>query len=302
MHEIEKWAKEKPLNVVTIAHQCVSSAETLYEILNFSKLSNLPEFFPNYPSISEWLTLYRSHKKNQAILFSHIQHVNDFGKTLYQISKNLNSRTLEKNPERQKPFTKKQKNEAIEHFYKISLTDIVTENLDDQNLHESTEAKKIRSSPVLLFDLKVLLPSLLLYREHPTMLYRKARLGDIGAIDNLLRIDKAIICDKRISKIIFNASAKVDKSTFDRLVNALHGTPVNKISMQRYKVFVSGFLSVFSELLGHRLSAPEIQELFNAYAIDKQIDDLIDPDLQDSPEAFSKAIQRERVLWKPFFS
>ena len=51
-------------------------------------------------------------------------------------------------------------------------------------------------------------------------------------------------------------------------------------------------------LMGHKLNEPEIRSLFDAVARDTGKGE-IDTEIPESPEAFAKAIQRERTFWMP---
>lgn len=137
--------------------------------------------------------------------------------------------------------------------------------------------------------------------EYPTFLLRRARLGDLDALCNLLRIDKSILCDPRIGEHIYQSSLLEDRTKFEKIVNALQGNLSGKYDLQKTKYIIAGFISVVSERFEHRLTAPEIQEIFNEVAVARGNGDLIDSDLPDSPEAFSKAIQRERSFWNKIF-
>lgn len=138
------------------------------------------------------------------------------------------------------------------------------------------------------------------FREHPTKFYRCARLGDLDALDNLLRIDKAILCDPRISKHIYLASLEKNTSNFEKLAKTLTGNLSDRLNPQRTKFILAGFLSVFSEKLDHGLSAPDIRALFDAVAVDMSGDLLNGTDLPDSPEIFTCLVNRERKLWQHF--
>ena len=57
---------------------------------------------------------------------------------------------------------------------------------------------------------------------------------------------------------------------------------------------MAGLISYFAELSGYKLTAPEIQKLFDAVAHDFDTSKLIDYDLPEQPESFSKVIQRQK--------
>ena len=77
------------------------------------------------------------------------------------------------------------------------------------------------------------------------------------------------------------------------MLKALANGPRKK-SSHTSKIFTAGFISLVSELLGHRLTSTDIRELFNAAAVDMGRYEQIDEDLPTSHEAFSKSIQRVR--------
>ena len=147
--------------------------------------------------------------------------------------------------------------------------------------------------------MKIVLPVWLLYGKNPATIYRQATQGNLQALEDMLRFDKMQVQNPRINKwIYFHACAK-NMPKLSILFDAIAGHPRSRLSLRRVKYLLAGYISVSSELFGHRLTAPEIQSLFDAVAIDYGVDALRDQDLPDSPEAFSKAIQRERDFWLP---
>ena len=139
-----------------------------------------------------------------------------------------------------------------------------------------------------------------LFRKHPTKLYRRARLGNLVALDNLLRIDKAVLCDPQISKHLYFASAAKNRSKFEKLAKAVEGNLSERLNGKKTKLILAGFLSVFSEKLGYKLSATDIRALFDAVVADRGSGESIDTDLPKSLEAFSRAVNRERKFWQNF--
>ena len=188
---------------------------------------------------------------------------------------------------------------SLEEIYKI-LVSYVKNDIDDTPLNDEAREYVLENivAPEFLFLMKVDFPCLFLYHESPGRIFRKARLGDPDSLDKLLRLDKTIIQHPRISKWFSHYSSKEDKRLIGNLSEAIPKPPRPKISLNKEKYRIAGFISYFTELLGKRLNAPEIQSLFNAVAIDYGIDVLIDSDLPDSPEAFEKAVRRERNIWK----
>lgn len=150
-----------------------------------------------------------------------------------------------------------------------------------------------------LFIMKIVLPAWLLYGKNYVAVYRQATQGNLQALEELLRLDKIQIQNPRINKWIYLHACNRNNLKLKTILDAIAGPPRKKISLQRVKYLLAGLISVSSELFGQRLTAPEIQSLFDAVAVDYGVDPLRDPDLPESPEAFSKAIQRERDFWLP---
>ena len=168
----------------------------------------------------------------------------------------------------------------------------------DERMKESIFA--LAEQAEILFAYKVMLPCWHFYAISPSILFRKARNGNLEAMDKLLRIDTAVLCDPRISEHVYRLSLQKSKRKLEKILDAIRNGPKAKISMQKIKFTLAGMISILSQILGHRLKSPAIRQLFNAVAIDTGKDEMIDRDLPDSPEAFSKAIQRERYFWRSF--
>jgi len=125
---------------------------------------------------------------------------------------------------------------------------------------------------------------------------RRARQGDLAALEAILRIDKATVRDRRIAQRIHEA-ALTNRALFVRLGNAMRGGPVRRATRRKVKCTLAGLISNVSESLGRRLKEPKIRRLFDAIARDTG-KGLTDRNLPASPEAFAKAIQRERAFWR----
>ncbi|BDQ37052.1 hypothetical protein SYK_14120 [Pseudodesulfovibrio nedwellii] len=145
------------------------------------------------------------------------------------------------------------------------------------------------------FTFRIFLPCWLHYFETPTGLYRKARLGNLDALDKLLRIDKRVIGDTKISRHIAQYGANPASPEFKRLIKALEGAP-RKLSVTKVKTFLAAFLYGLSKHLGSPLTYPQVQDLFDQSAQKRGIG-LTDPDLEMSPQSFEKAVRRNLLFW-----
>jgi len=131
--------------------------------------------------LSKWLKFYRSHRKVLDISLDNIFLVlPDLSDKLEiengQIITSLNNDSIS----------------ISEHPVGILISEILfSDNYPKtENLTLSDEG---------FFTFRIFLPCWLHYFETPTGLYRKARLGNLDAIDKLLRIDKRVISDTKIS-------------------------------------------------------------------------------------------------------
>lgn len=156
--------------------------------------------------------------------------------------------------------------------------------------------RKALNCPEFLFFLKIKAPCVAFYMDHPSRLYRKARLGDIDSWEKLVRIDKLLLSDPKINLHLVKASDRNDYLKLNKMLKAIEGGPRKK-SPQFSKLFTAGLISIISEVLGYKLNSTDIREIFNAAAVDSGRVEQIDEDLPYSPEALSQGILRVRKLF-----
>jgi hypothetical protein len=150
------------------------------------------------------------------------------------------------------------------------------------------------------FLIRVWLPCLALYGEHPGKLLRAARLGDLTALDHLLRLDKGIIADPGIARELHTAALMPHRARFNRLAQAF-ASPIRKVTAARIKVNFSGLISKLAIFMNHPLTAPEIRELFDALeAAEKDSPHAIDTDLPTRADTLAREIHAARAVWGIF--
>ena len=314
--QIAKWAENKYPIIAIIAQQSALGAEALFDAFSAVKMGE--RYLGDQPltPIKQWLSLYRSNRHLQdyfisrfrslggfyailaesisALLFQRRYRLkigNDaFIKEVRQVIENL---SIDDRLEFVEAFQ-----ESFQEAYLISLDD--TESHLSGSVDEPLKQQVLSSikEPEALFLAGVVFPCWILYQAHPAKLFRQARLGNINAMDKLLRIDKAVLHDPKIGEHYYKITNQKKRSQSDRLKQAAHQKgPEGKITRQKIKMLIAGFISQASQALGRRLNEPEIRSLFDAIAQDAGRGD-IDTDIPDSPEAFAKAIRRERSFWK----
>jgi hypothetical protein len=293
MLKIKEWAANKPKHIALFAQHSVILIETAFTLLYAIK-KNGPfiQLLDEIPPYTKWLKYYRNHNLLKYYFNNTFLNTDKFFSLFFNYLD-----TFPKKPTSNAKNTFN--NKSLEEAYQAGL-DVIELELKGNKPEYSPERVKSLFQPEFIFLFKVFVPCVFLFREHPTTLYRRARLGDLDALDNLLRIDKAILCDPQISRHIYLASLEKNRTNFDRLAKAVEGSLSGKLDSRKTKFTLAGFLSVFSEKLGHKLSAPDIRALFDAVAADMGTGEPNDTDLPDSPEAFALAINRERRFWQHF--
>lgn len=298
MLEIEKWAIDKPPLVAAMSIYFAFSADPLIEIIENACRGKLLDGF-KVPPVKIWLKLYRNHRHVKNHVVSHLKGADYFSKTQATLYEDLTSKRKKK----PKQNTKNEIERMRKEFLQVTI-DAIKADINNEVV-EGICPKTIDSlfQPELLFIFNVLFPCRFLYNEHPTFLLRKARTGDLDAIDKLLRLDKAVICDARISEQIFRLSKLATNHYFEKVIVALNSPPRNTtdkktvVSKKKANYIMAGLVSLISEILGQRLKEKEIRALFEAVALDNGTYDTIEQDLALTPGAFSQAIRRERILW-----
>ena len=146
------------------------------------------------------------------------------------------------------------------------------------------------------------MPCLVVYGELPSSLIRKARGGDIFALEKIIQVDKSCIYDAKISKFIHKLSL-TDKIKYNSICRLLIKNKRN-ISKKKIKMNFAAILSQISKLYGRALNispltSEHIRSRFDDNA-KRQGLGLIDTDLPDSPEAFYKQMYRKDDFLKFF--
>lgn len=294
MSKTEEWAKDKPQFISNFSIQLVHALNCFFDVTIESSAEYNPiEELIEYPNTKYWLSLYR---KNKHITIKFISALNS-SSSKYSVLGHLVEYLiyLPSNPQLALNYVSR----SGHTFDSIQSQIGQLKFVDLDSFPE--EVENALQIPKMLFLMKIIIPCTFLYSEHPTILYRKARQGDPKSIEHLLRIDKAVICDSRISEHIFRSSIQPNSYLFDHFLKALKGSPKRKEDRKKAKNRMAGFISLLSEAFDYRLTSQDIRKLFNAVAIDSDKDELLDSDLPDSEESFSLSINRARKSWNlPF--
>lgn len=306
MFEVERWAKGKPFLIALLAPQLAASARDIHLAFRHIRERRIINYQYPMPPLPTWFAIYRSHRKPiQFIrtLFSNFSNLSteeiELGETICEAARLLSRDKLKLSEFTPSTEDIKQILPLLQSTLSASFQDI-EEDFSDPPIDPSVKDAALQ----LLKDMEVessffifvLVPCWLLYREHPTRLYRKARLSSLDALEKLLRLDPLLLHDHSIGKQIQSFRLKNKTSAYQTLIEAPLKRPKARITRKKMKYTIAGLISAISNLMKKPLSEPEIRALFDAIAQDAD-NSPIDTDLADSPEAFAKAINRDRSFW-----
>lgn len=333
MLKIATWGKNKPILPAVISQIIAIASQTLYRYLSrVREFKNIKDIPP--PNSTLWLSFYyRSNHLDEKITANLTKNFNDerLTKHISELATKLNEISIDQSPvNRNKSKLAKTPPKVQKRTIEQILIDQIesrqffdaVKNLSSESLpllsviynfniklieDDIEEEKNLEAfsnpddqklfTPEMLFFLKVIFPCWIFYNDHHSILLRKARQGDTDSLQKILTLDKTLIGDRLINRQI-TTSISADPLKFELITRAIQRKPKELNTLSRLKTSLAGLISVVSEELGHRFTAPQIKELFDAVAVDYGYDELIDSDLPDSPWTFSKAIQRERPFWQ----
>jgi hypothetical protein len=311
MKHFRKWAEDKSPFLATMALTIAGFSQDCIELFESVRTGKRIEGDIPLPSLKRWLRLYRNPNRIGKVLLNALRNINDdtakgvaIIEGLLNGAKQLQKMTGEQFKaewEKMLPDERKEIFEAghktLEGYKEYLIHDFIGEANED----EAKEFKKNLTKPEFIFLIRVLVPSFSLYGTYPVDLLRKAQQGDDDALEKLIRLDKSIIFDPKISEIIHQAQAMKKQERMSMIKKAFSSPPRVKTDMKMIKCHLGGLISLFSMMIGQKITAAEISLLYDALARDMGIDEF-DPDLNDPDnlvynEAFEKAIQRARAMW-----
>lgn len=296
MKHFRAWAEDKPLLLSMVSFVAVTYADDcfyLYETIRAGK--RLGAGF-TLPSLRTWLNLYRNPKRVSRVLLSFFvgervatQTVNAYLKSFKELGK------ITSKEEFQRKYPKEQlenSRESMRGFLGELIADFVNEHDDD----EREKFIQFLNKPEMLFFLRVFIPCFSIYGTYPQIILKQAQKGDDKALENLIRLDKSLIFDRKISEIVHQAQVAKQQQRISMIKKAFSSNPKAKLNKTKIKYILGGLLSQISMLLKHKIEAADIHRLFDAFTIDTG-KGTVDPDLIVTPETFEKAIQRARDFW-----
>lgn len=179
--------------------------------------------------------------------------------------------------------------QAFQAVVALSLCDLskVFEEVFDAEIAR----KEILESGAFAFLATVYLPCIIYTGHHPTRLFHKARTGDIDALCALLRIDKGVMSDPLIGKVVRTASLS-EPLRFDDIQQAF-AAKRKSISVKALKERFAGLMA-WTASDDPTFNCSTIRDVFDfAECIKTGNLTAHDPHIT-AGETFSKAVQRNK--------
>ncbi len=316
MKKLDEWAKDKPILLAIFAQQVAVNAEPCFEFFELFKVGERIENYHELPPLKTWLSFYKNHRLLYEYLIKVFKEFGGIGEIGAELAELLSFNRKKRRQLGSTKFNNKIKevigelspnemqqliseiNNFWEDVYNLNLADIKSGINGTEDDGFIKKFKDVLKDHEMLFFIGVWTPCWILYGEFPPTLLRSARLGDIEALEKLIRLDPSVIHDQKIAEYLHQAKSKRNKFEYNHLTRCLQKNPKVKITRAKIKMNFAGLISAMSSALGHRLTAAEIRDLFDAVESDKKRSDSdIDEDIPLKPENFLKAIQRERQFW-----
>ncbi|MBN2129813.1 MAG: hypothetical protein JW741_09965 [Sedimentisphaerales bacterium] len=198
---------------------------------------------------------------------------------------------------------------AFYDYLFAKLEDHASQRVRNRTADRSAEGEDSLDVPIeCIFFFRVWVACWLVQKEPFWPLYKRARHGDIEAIEKLVLVDRNVLCERRIAKLWAEISEDNESEEFERIHRTLAKRPhLVRYEMREAKLDVAGLIARMSEAKGHSLNPSQIGELFNALARDLAPEDQHvhkDPDIHRKSDQWRKAVNRRKSEWSesPFFT
>lgn len=292
----------QPFLFVDLAVTVASAPDEVGQLLSWvTRASKLPANIPPPPPVADWLLLYRSHRVLQASVIPAMGFSPDLTNADLDELRAIHRVPREQLHQEAAQLTQEEQEDFIRLFVGVPFPP------DDATLRAMLADQEARAqsttdtggpfedfwtSAAGQFYFRVWLPCWLLYRELPPRLLRRARLGDLDALDKLLRLDKSVVHDPKIAERVHQLTHTGTKRDRDRILEALKGKPKGRRDAKSLRYGLAGMISQMAAVFQTRVAAPEIAQLFDAIErvrTGNQTDTKI-----ATGETFAKGIQRNR--------
>lgn len=310
MHHFRKWAENRNALLAAIALTMAGYSKEFYELhKSFRKGKRIEGDIP-IPSLKTWLKLYHNPKRIGKALLGALGDVNEDTAQETAILKLLGegANQLQSNPQKVHDELKKLTADEWKEIQEVNMKmmqeflELAINNfLSEFNKKEKKEFRENITRPEIIFFIRVMMPCFSIYKSFPLELLKQAQNGNDEALEKLIRLDKSVIFEPKISEIIHQAQALKAQARISMIKKAFTSTPKAALKMRSIKFHFGGLISYFSDALKQKIMAADIWRLYDAIALDTIGD--VDQDFKNmSVETFEKDIQDARKMWQSILS
>ena len=310
MKQFRKWAENRNPLLAAMALTIASASKEFYALHESVRKGKRIEGDIPIPPLRTWFKLYHNPKRMGKALLGALEDTNEDSAQETAILKLLGegANQLQNNPQKVQDELKKMTEDElkeiledgtalIQEFLELTINNFVNE----YNKKEKEEFRKNITKPEFLFFIRVMAPCFSIYKTYPLELLKQAQNGDDEALSNLIRLDKSVIFEPKISEIIHQAQARKAQAKISMIKKAFTSTPKTPLKMRAIKFHFGGLISYFSHATKQKITAADIWRLYDAIALDMTGD--VDDDFKNmSVETFEKDIQDARKMWQSIFS
>jgi hypothetical protein len=296
----------QPWLFVMIATQIAASPDSVHALLKYTAYGESPpKPIPALPAMRQWIAMYRCHRVMQNSLAAGFGLAADIEAT--EVSDDLRSVSRMSSEEIEKEISElpaEEQTDMIRPLIGIPfppddvtlrlLLDEIDADKEPGDIEEERLFDELITSAAGQYFFRVWWPSLVLYREYAPNLLRSARLGNLDALDRLLRLDKYILHDPGVARVfveVMSCGRPCDKT---RIANATKGRPTVKLTEANIRAGLGALISQFAHLFHSKVTAPEIQALFDGIERIRS-GNQVDTKIEATGDAWSKAIQRAKT-------
>lgn len=310
MKQFRKWAENRNPFLAANALTIAGCSKVFYELHESVRKGKRIEGDIPIPSLKTWLKLYNNPKRIGKALLGVLGEANEEAAQETAILKLLGegANQLQNNPEKVQEELKKLTTDEWQEIQEFNMTKMqeflelaINNFVSEFNRKEKEEIRKNITKPELIFFIRVMAPCFSIYKTYPLELLKQAQNGDDEALDNLIRLDKSVIFEPKISEIIHQAQALKAQARISMIKKAFTSTPKAPLKMRAIKFHFGGLISYFSQAIKQKITAADIWHLYDAIALDMTGD--VDEDFKNmSIETFEKDIQDARKMWQSILS
>lgn len=292
----------QPWLFVNLAVTLASGSDDVRLLLSWMTRRSKPRRSPPPPPpIPLWLPFYRSHRAIQAGIGSGMGLPTDYSNELLDDLRAIRHVTSEELKEEVAEIGEANFETFVRMFVGIPFPPddatlrvmLAAETGNTAAPGEDDVIDSLLISPAGQFYFRVWLPCWILYREYPPRLLRRARGGDLDALEKLLRLDKTVIHDPRIAERVHQLTHAGAKRDRDQILDAIQGKPKGRLDAKGMRYGVAGLISQLAIVFHTRVTASEIAALFDA--IERVRTGQLTDTRIATGETFAKAVQRNRT-------